>query len=345
MRELEDLEGGPATDGGIRIDRLAGGNLYTTLAADVRHGLGRRPKTLPPKYFYDARGSRLFEAICDLPEYYPTRTEQALLGEIAADVVDLIRPTHLIELGSGASRKTRLFLDALARRPGGVWYVPWDVSEEMLRQSAAALQVAYPQLRIRGIVGDYQHHIDRLPGGARRLVIFLGSTIGNLTRGETRRFLGALGHRLEPGDALLLGLDLVKPAPVLNAAYNDSKGVTAEFNRNVLRVLNRELDGDFDLDCFEHVAFYDPRRARVEMHLRATRFQRVRLRKLPLEVAFGAGETIRTEISRKFTRTDAVEMLASAGCSLKRWYESADRYFALVLGVRESSGWRGVLLR
>jgi L-histidine N-alpha-methyltransferase len=335
VRELAERESRRGVDGGLRIDRLGGGDLYTTLAADVRAGLGRRPKTLPPKYFYDERGARLFDAICDLPEYYPTRTEQALLGRVAGDVIAMTRPTHLIELGSGASRKTRLLLDALARPPGGACYVPWDVSEEMLRRSAAALRVMYPQLRIQGIVGDYQHHIDRLPGGGRRLVIFLGSTIGNLTPKETQRFLATLGRHLEPRDALLLGLDLVKPVPVLNAAYNDSKGVTAEFNRNVLRVLNRELDGDFDLDRFEHVAFYDPREAQVEMHLRATAFQRVRLRKLPLDVVFAAGETIRTEISRKFTRADAVSMLAAAGCSLKRWFESSDQYFALALGTRE----------
>jgi L-histidine N-alpha-methyltransferase len=220
------------------------------------------------------------------------------------------------------------------RRRSDACYVPWDVSEEMLRHSATTLLAAYPDLRIQGLVGDYQHHLGRLPDGARRLVIFLGSTIGNLSRDETELFLRALGRQLNAGDAFLLGLDLVKPQPVLHAAYNDAAGVTAEFNRNILCVLNRELDGDFDLARFDHFAFYDAAAAQVEMHLRATRPHAVRLRQLGLEVRFGAGETIRTEISRKFTHADAVRMMAAAGCSLARWFESPDRYFALALGSR-----------
>jgi L-histidine N-alpha-methyltransferase len=213
--------------------------------------------------------------------------------------------------------------------------MPWDVSEEMLRASAAALRIAYPRLRIRGIVGDYQHHIDHLPAGETRLVVFLGSTIGNMTRGETHRFLAALGRRLDPGDGLLLGLDLVKPTAILNAAYNDTRGITADFNLNILNVLNRELDADFDLESFEHLAFYDERASQIEMHLRSRKRQVVRLSRLSLVVPFAEGETIRTEISRKFTRADAEEMLAAAQCRVARWYPSPNRYFALALGRRD----------
>jgi L-histidine N-alpha-methyltransferase len=292
------------------------------------------PKRLSPKYLYDERGSRLFEAICDLPEYYLTRAEHTLLRRAAGAIVERIDPTHLIELGSGASRKTRRLLDALTSRRPDATYAPWDVSETMLRQTAASLALQYPSLRIEGLVGDYERDLEAMPQGERRLVIFLGSTIGNLTPAATDRFLGLLGAQLSVGDGLLLGLDLVKAPAVLHAAYNDSAGVTAEFNLNVLRVLNRELGARFAPDMFEHLAFYDEAAQQIEMHLRARANHQVFIRALDLHVPFLAGETIHTEISRKFTHADAMAMMTAAGCEMAGWYIGPDRRFALALGVR-----------
>lgn len=324
----------------LSIVYSANGRVATTMADDVRQGLLQAPKRLSPKYFYDDRGSRLFEAICELPEYYLTRAEHALLRRAASGIIERIDPTHLIELGSGASRKTRRLLDALTSKRCEATYVPWDVSETMLRQTAVALSLQYPQLNIVGLVGDYERDLAAMPAGERRLVIFLGSTIGNLTRAVTDRFLRALGEQLAEGDGLLLGLDLVKAPSELHAAYNDSAGVTAEFNLNVLRVLNRELGATFDPSVFEHVAFYDEGAAQIEMHLRARAAHAVTIRDLGLSVSFAAGETIHTEISRKFTHADAVAMMASAGCRIAGWYVGPDRRFALALGVRRQANGR-----
>ncbi len=323
----------PGRDPLLRIERLLGGDRRAQLAADVRDGLTRTRKAVPPKYFYDDRGAQLFDAICDLPEYYPTRTEHALLQAVADQVIARTAPSHLIELGSGASRKTRVLLDALTRARPGACYVPMDVSEQMLRRSAAALRGAYPRLRVHGIVGDYERHLRHFPPAERRLVIFLGSTIGNFTDAEAIDFLRALTRHLSVGDRLLLGLDLVKPAAVLHAAYNDRAGLTAEFNLNLLRVLNRELDATFDLTRFDHVAFFDPAQAQIEMHLRARDAHQVRIDALDLHVGFAAGETIHTEISRKFTRASAEAMLTAAGFALDTWYTSPDDYFALALAA------------
>lgn len=322
----------------VRIERYLDIRDRSLLARDAREGLTRFPKMLPPKYFYDDHGSRLFDAICDLPEYYPTRTEYALLERIAGPIVRETRPSHLVELGSGASRKTRVLLDALCAQRPDACYVPIDVSEAMLRRSAAALRADYPELRIHGIVGDYDHHLRHSPPAQRRLVAFLGSTIGNFTPLQAVSFLRALGGQMARGDHLLVGLDLVKPIPVLEAAYNDAAGVTAEFNRNVLRVLNRELAADFDLERFDHVAFFNGEEEQIEMHLGARDSHRVYLRGLDLKVDFARGETIRTEISRKFRPETAQAMLAQGGFALQAWFPSPDGYFALALaGVSPSS--------
>lgn len=321
----------------VSIHHSANGRAASTLVDDAREGLLHTPKRLSPKYFYDDRGSRLFEAICELPEYYLTRAEHALLRRAAAGIIERVDPTHLIELGSGASRKTRRLLDALTRRRAHATYVPWDVSETMLRQTAMGLSLRYPTLNISGLVGDYERDLDAMPSGARRLVIFLGSTIGNLTRPETQRFLRALGGQLAEGDGLLLGIDLVKPKSILHAAYNDSAGVTAAFNLNILRVLNRELGARFDPELFEHVAFYDEELAQIEMHLRARATHAVSIRDLGVTVPFVAGETIHTEISRKFTHADAVAMMVAAGCQIAGWYVGPERSFALALGIRSRS--------
>jgi L-histidine N-alpha-methyltransferase len=320
-----------ARDTLLRIDGYLDVDHRAELARDVQEGLRLAQKELPAKYFYDDVGSRLFDAICDTPEYYPTRTEYALLERISDEVVACTAPSHLVELGSGASRKTRLLLDALTRVRPNACYVPLDVSEGMLRSSALALRKVYPKLRIHGIVADYDRHLRHFPPAERRLVAFLGSTIGNFPPTEGVAFLRNLNDHLSQRDFLFLGLDLVKPIEVLNAAYNDRQGITAEFNRNVLRVINRELQANFRLDLFEHVAFYREDVAQIEMHLRARRSHEVCVAALDLTISFAAGETIRTEISRKFDRASGDALLRGAGFEPERWFVSPDGHFALVL--------------
>jgi L-histidine N-alpha-methyltransferase len=303
------------------------------LAVDVRIGLQRTQKTLPPKYFYDDRGSELFDAICDLPEYYLTRTGQALLESTAEDILATARPLELVELGSGASRKTRVLLDVMARSGADLRYVPMDVSEGMLRQAATALLQDYSRLWIHGVVGDYERHLPHLPDGEQRLVLFLGSTIGNFEVAQATGFLSSVRQQLNPGEHLLLGVDLVKPIEVLESAYNDSAGLTAEFNRNVLHVVNRELNAEFDPHAFEHVAFFNRAESRIEMHLRARRAHTVHIGKLEMQIPFRMGETIHTEISRKFTRAGVQDMLQAAGFNTQRWYAAPNDYFALALGA------------
>src|SRR5215468_516573 len=333
-RRSRDATGDPL----LRVERHRVDDRRTQLAADVRRGLTATPKRLPPKYFYDDRGSRLFEAICELPEYYLTRTEHALLADIADAVIAATRPAQLVELGSGSAQKTRLLLDALGRANPAAAYVPIDVSESTLRRSAAALRADYPALRVHAIVADYEHGLPRLASAVPRLVAFLGSTIGNFVPPDDVSFLRGFRRRLRRGDHLLLGVDLVKPVEHLHAAYNDAAGVTAEFNRNVLRVLNRELRADFDPARFDHVAFYDPAAAQIEMHLRARAAHTVRIAALDLSVDFAAGETIHTESSRKFTRSSADTMLGAAGFRLVHWYPSRDDAFALALAAIEDNG-------
>ena len=328
---------GPGSDPRLTVERHLDEGHRAQLALDVRRGLTSQPKRLPPKYFYDDRGSRLFEAICELPEYYPTRTEHALLAEIADAVIATTRPRQLVELGSGASRKTRLLLDVLTRVEPAAWYVPIDVSESTLRQSAASLHEAYPALHVHAIVTDYDRGLPSLATHGPNLVAFLGSTIGNFVPPDDVAFLRGVARQLACGDHLLLGVDLVKPVELLHAAYNDAAGVTAEFNRNVLRVLNRELRADFDPTRFDHVAFYDAERAQIEMHLRARDAHTVHVAALDLTVAFAAGETIHTESSRKFTRATAAALLAAAGFRLERWYTSPDAAFALALAAVEAA--------
>jgi L-histidine Nalpha-methyltransferase len=307
----------------------------STLAEDVRAGLGRIPKSLPAKHFYDEAGSELFDAICDTPEYYQTRTEQALLEAIADELLGEMRPTDIVELGSGASRKTRALLDAAGRLKLGCRYVPFDVSGEMLRRSALQLLATYPWLRVHGVVGDYDHHLDRIPAGERRLIVFLGGTIGNFADGEAQRFLGRIAATMGPEDRLLLGTDLVKDRAALHAAYNDAAGITAAFNKNVLRVINRELDGRFDLDRFEHVAFFHEASRQIEMHLRALGSMQVEIGKLGLTVPFADGETIHTEISRKFTRDSVAELYARSGLEMSGWHVPANEWFAISVARRK----------
>jgi L-histidine N-alpha-methyltransferase len=324
----------PARDPLLTFERIPRGLDGGTLAHDVRRGLTAPRKTLPSKYFYDERGSRLFDEICRLPEYYLTRVDTRLLRRHADELVALVRPTDVIELGAGSARKTRLILDALARAgSAGVRYVPMDVSESALLDTAEQLRRDYPQMPVHAIACDYEHHLDLLPRGRRRLVLFLGSTIGNFPPAQAAAFVRRIADRLSAGDAILLGMDLVKSAAVLHAAYNDAAGVTAEFNRNILRVVNRGLGADFRPDDYEHLAFFNRDTSQIEMHLRAERGHTVRIRALDLDVPFAAGETIHTEISRKFRRSDAEDLFAAAGCRLACWWTDERQYFAEAVGV------------
>ncbi|MFH9264849.1 MULTISPECIES: L-histidine N(alpha)-methyltransferase [unclassified Streptomyces] len=300
------------------------------LRADVLSGLTRHPKTLPPKWFYDARGSELFEEITRLPEYYPTRAEREILQVRAEEIAAASGARTVIELGSGSSEKTRHLLDAL---PGLHSYVPVDVSESALRGAAESLLAERPGLSVHALIADFTGGL-ALPGTpGPRLVVFLGGTIGNLLPEERAAFLRSVGSLLSPGDALLLGTDLVKDEETLVAAYDDAAGVTAAFNKNVLNVVNRELGADFPLDDFDHLAVWNPRDRWIEMRLRARRALGVKIRELDLVVPFEAGEELRTEVSAKFRREDVREELAAAGMRLTQWWTDAAGRFALSLAT------------
>lgn len=312
----------------------------TALADDVRRGLTATPKDLPPKWFYDARGSDLFDEITRLSEYYPTRAERAILDTRAREIAHITRADTLVELGSGTSEKTRLLIDALTRCETLRRFVPFDVSHETLLAAAAALNDEYPGLAVEPVVGDFDHDLDRLPRDGRRLVVFLGGTIGNLLPEERSRFLREIASMLGPDDHLLLGTDLVKDIGRLEAAYDDGAGVTAEFNKNVLHVINRELHADFDPDRFAHVAAYDKENEWIEMRLRSLGQQVVHVGALDLAVAFADGEEMRTEVSAKFRREGIEHELAGAGLRLVEWWTDPDDDFALSLAraipVRET---------
>jgi L-histidine N-alpha-methyltransferase len=320
----------PAIQERVDVDASLDHRTGAQLVEDARRGLTAARKKLPPIYLYDARGSQLFDAICDTPEYYPTRTEAALLESVAPEVMRRVRPVQLVELGSGAARKTRILLDAL-HDVGGEHYVPMDVSRDMLRLSAEGLAADYPWLNVSGLVGDYSETLSRLPAAERRLVAFLGGTIGNYEDAEADAFLSSIRAALGPEDALLLGADLVKDPDVLHAAYNDAAGLTAAFNKNLLAVLNRELGAEFDLGSFEHVAFYDRDQSQIEMHLRSLRDQTIRVRALDLVVHFREGETLHTEISRKFTRDGIAALFERSGFRLDGWFTPENDYFSLSL--------------
>ena len=301
---------------------------------DVRAGLLAEPKELAPKYFYDEQGSQLFEQITELPEYYPTRAERAILVERAAEIVAAAgSPRTLVELGSGSAAKTRHLLSAMRDAGCLGTYVPVDISEEITHETAESLVQEYPGLAVHGLVCDFEHHLERIPDGddSGRLVAFLGGTIGNLYPDARQEFLVRLAGLLGPQDSLLLGTDLVKDHGRLEAAYDDADGVTAEFNKNVLRVLNRELGADFDLDGFEHVARYDAVEARMDIRLRSLADQTIRLEELDMTVEFAAGEEMRTEISSKFTRARLDDVYAGAGLEMSGWFVDPAGDYALSL--------------
>ncbi|MDN5382124.1 L-histidine N(alpha)-methyltransferase [Streptomyces sp. LB8] len=300
------------------------------LRADVLHGLTSRPKQLPPKWFYDAHGSELFERITELPEYYPTRAEREILADHADEIAAALPARTLIELGSGSSEKTRHLLDALS---GLRTYVPVDVSGAALEQAGRALAAERPGLRVHALIADFTAGLTLPDTAGPRLLAFLGGTIGNLLPAERAAFLAGVRSLLSPGDALLLGTDLVKDEEVLVRAYDDAAGVTAAFNRNVLSVLNRELGADFEPEAFDHVALWDAGNEWIEMRLRSRTAQTVKVPALALAVDFAAGEELRTEVSAKFRRERVHEELAAAGLESARWWTDGEGRFALSLSV------------
>jgi len=337
----------PQSDAGARlhIRRLAGREAAGGFAEDVRRGLTAAPKRLFPKYFYDELGSQLFEAICLLPEYYLTRAEAEIFAEHSAGIVEAAARgarLTLFELGSGSASKTRRLIDALVARQGGLLYVPVDISTAALEASALALLEAYPGLRVVAYAGDYDAALPRLAENfdpeARALVLFLGSNVGNFDRGEARSFLRGVRRVLRAGDALLLGADLKKDARLLEAAYDDPVGVTAAFNLNLLARINRELGADFRPRDFRHVAVYDEREGRVEMHLESLRRQRVRIRALDLTVTFEEGERVHTENSYKYDREDLAALADASGFQLARtWLDGKGRFSSNLFIAEESA--------
>ena len=319
----------------IAIDVHLTADQAAAMEQDVRRGLARTPKELSPKYFYDERGSQLFEAITELEEYYPTRRERQILVERSAEIVAAAgKPATLIELGSGSASKTRHLLDAMRDAGTLRTYVPVDISEEITRETAEALVAEYPGLDVHGLVCDFEAHLERTPTTSEagpRLIAFLGGTIGNLYPDERAAFLSRIAGLLDPDDHLLLGTDLVKDVTRLELAYDDPAEVTAEFNKNVLNVLNRELGGDFDLDAFAHASHFDTEHEWIDIGLCSLVEQDVHLAALDLTTHFAAGEVMRTEISTKFTRPRLEESYAGTGLKMASWFTDPAGDYALSL--------------
>jgi L-histidine Nalpha-methyltransferase len=315
-------------------NHLEADSVTRALRRDVYDGLTQTPKSLPPKWFYDSVGSDLFDQITRLPEYYPTRAEAEILRARAAEIAAASGADTLVELGSGTSEKTRLLLSALRDSGSLRRFVPFDVDAGMLQAASSAILEEYPGIEIDAVCGDFEEHLDNIPKAGRRLVVFLGSTIGNLTTGPRAEFLSTLSETLQPGDTLLLGTDLVKDTGRLVRAYDDSAGVTAQFNRNVLAVVNRELDADFDLEAFDHVARWNTADERIEMWLRAGTAQRVTVDALDLTVDFAAGEEMLTEVSCKFRPEGVAAELADAGLRRSHWWTDEAGDFGLSLSTK-----------
>ncbi len=316
---------------------LSADDLRRALERDVRTGLTSRPKQIPPVYFYDDRGSRLFDAITRLPEYYPTRAERGILETHAKDIVSASGADVLVELGAGTCDKSRLLLDAMQANGSLRRFIPLDVSNTTLWKAATTLSAEYPGLEVCAVVGDFHRHLNQLPTDGRRLFAFLGGTIGNLDPGQRRRFLTDLGAVMGPDDCLLLGTDLVKDRARLVRAYDDDAGVTAEFNRNVLLVLNRELGADFDPTRFEHVARWNEADQRIEMWLRSVEYQKIHVSDLDLELVFRSGEEMLTEISTKFTADAIRTELGDLGFDVESMWPSEGDDFLLTLARRSGT--------
>ena len=312
-------------------------SLLTSMKSDILNGLTSIPRQIPPKYFYDKFGSELCEQITELPEFYPSRVESAILVEIADSYIQRFQPRELIEIGAGYSTKTKIILDSMEKSGDLVRYIPLDVSESAMRSAATIVNNIYPNLEIHAIVGDFEKHLIHIPSPTiNRLVLFLGSTIGNLNPDQRKEFLVNIKNLLGPNDHFLLGIDLVKDVPTLEAAYNDAQAITAQFNRNVLNVINQHLGGNFVPGNFSHHAFFNSDHDRIEMHLVANSLQKILIRELGLNFEMPKGESIWTENSYKFDRVSAVESLAEAGLEVENWYEDPDHMFAAVLSKRGS---------
>jgi L-histidine Nalpha-methyltransferase len=317
----------------VRINDTTPAKVAAEMAGEIREALAGDPPSLPSKYFYDDRGSRLFQEITRLPEYYQTRTEESILERVAEEVVTAVGARELVELGSGSGRKIRLLLDAMARAGRLERCVLFDINERDLEQSVRALGRDYPQARVRGVVGDFTQGFDGVGPGGGRIAALFGGTIGNLHPRDVPAFLARVAGLLEAGDGFFVGVDLIKDKRVLEAAYNDAAGVTARFNRNILQVMNDRLGADFDPAAFDHVAFYDEENAWIEMRLRARRAQRVRIPDAGVDMRFSPGDEIRTEISCKYSRASLEAKLPGTGLRLGQWHADPANRFALALLV------------
>ncbi|MBA2566977.1 MAG: L-histidine N(alpha)-methyltransferase [Thermoleophilaceae bacterium] len=317
----------------VQVESFLTGDGLDAMVRDVSEGLRRPLKELPPKYFYDARGSELFDRITQLPAYYPTRCERALLNRHAPEIVRATAAEELVELGSGTASKTRALLYAMVGAGTLRRYVPFDVDETVVERSARELTELYPGLAVHGVVGDFERHLGELPAGDRRLVAFLGGTLGNLHPVERAEFLARIRALLGTESRFLVGVGLVCERATMEAAYDDPEGVTAEFNRNVLRVLNAALGADFDPEAFDHVAFFDPEASWIEMRLRSRRTQRVSIPGAGIDVDLAAGEDIRTEVSAKFTEAGFERELATAGMRLESFMTDTGGRFGLALAA------------
>ncbi len=315
----------------IPITDCLQGRLRWSLADDVREGLGKKQKTLPCKYFYDERGSRLFEQICRLPEYYVTRAEMGIIEEGAEELMDGLYDLDLVEIGSGANWKIKLLFNAArAGQRKTMRYVPMDVCAEELMDAALDLQESFPEIEIHGVVGDFTCHMDMVPDERKRKFAFFGSTIGNFSDAEAGGFLSHVAESMNPDDSFLVGFDMQKSVEIMERAYNDSQGVTAAFNKNILKVLNNDLNADFDIQGFSHLAFWNGEEQRIEMHLKAERDMEVKVPAADMKVYFQKGETIHTEVCRKFTPEKIEEMVCDAGLEIDRWFLEKNRKFSLL---------------
>ncbi len=317
---------------GVRVLNRLDGKYRSGISYDAQLGLTAPQKRLPCKYFYDAHGSELFEEICQLPEYYPTRTELSILRAVAPQIMNDFFRKDLVELGSGASVKIRILLDAAGRyNRGSMRYVPVDISESAITGACDDLLMLYPELQVLGIVADFTHQMDAIPIERPSMVCFLGGTIGNMEPEEGLSFFRQLSQNLEVDSRVMVGFDMVKDRCMMESAYNDSRGITARFNKNILRVLNQQLEADFDNRDFDHMAFFNDTHSRIEMHLVANKDVLVRIGSIGLEIEMKKGETIHTENSRKFTRESIEDMASQAGLTIQSWHSDRDEWFCLVI--------------
>jgi L-histidine N-alpha-methyltransferase len=302
----------------------------TAITKDAISGFTAAQKFIPSKYFYDLRGSQLFEDICNLPEYYPTRTEISILKHAAPKMMHSFARGDIVELGSGANRKIRIFLDSAGKdRLPLLRYIPVDVSESALKEASEELHNIYPDLAVLGIIADFTLHMDAIPCDNPRMIMFLGSTIGNFDEKMQKHFLRLVAGSMNPDDRFVIGFDMIKPKETMEAAYNDSRGITSKFNKNVLHVLNRELNANFKPSHFDHVAFFNDDKERVEMHLRVNRETVVTINDLDLEIRLDKNETIHTENSCKFSKSRVKKMVSEAGLTINEWYFDSKKWFSL----------------